>query len=132
VTHILVELRRPPRWIQALAHAIDRLEFGAGFAPVTAGTRWSFGVERGVGSAALQELLHRIDDPLITVHQLLECWSGTDTHIVRGVARVRRRVDTTPPVVIPFVWILSTDALDPPTLRRIDIVNGPLNTDTLG
>lgn len=127
----LTKADAPPEWIRRFSDEIDRLEFGPGFARIGPDTPWSFGVLTGTGVEDLKAFFHKIDDPLNSRHDLLECWSGPRTHIVRGSANVRPKDGHAPAVDTPFVWIFTMREDDPEALERIYIVNGPVKTDAV-
>jgi len=123
----LVKVDRPPQWVQQFSDEIDALNFGPGFDRLDAETRWSFGVR----VESLKTFFHKIDDPLESTHERLECWSSPETHVVRGVARVEPKDRHTPAVDLPFVWIFYMHPEDPRRPERVYIVNGPVKTDAV-
>lgn len=67
-----------PGWVLKFMDAIDTLEFGEGFAPLTEDTDMFFGTAHIHGVEAIKAFFVKIDAPLIITHEVLEFWTAGD------------------------------------------------------
>jgi len=121
-----------PSWILKFMDAIDTLEFGEGFAPLTENTDMYFGTEHIHGVEAIQAFFVKIDEPLIITHEVLEFWTAEDgVRLLRGEATMAKKSEPDKVVRAPFTHIFYLDREEPVRVRTIRITAGPLQTDAV-
>ncbi|MCX4647331.1 MULTISPECIES: nuclear transport factor 2 family protein [unclassified Streptomyces] len=121
-----------PGWVLKFMDAIDTLEFGEGFAPLTEGTEMFFGTERIQGADAIKAFFVKIDEPLIIKHEVLEFWAAGDgVRLLRGEATMAKKSSPDQVVRAPFMHIFYLDREEPVRVRTLRITAGPLQTDTV-
>ncbi|KPC91022.1 hypothetical protein [Streptomyces albus] len=112
--------------------AIDTLDFGAGFAPLTEDTDMYFGTEHVHGAEAIKAFFVKIDEPLNITHQVLEYWTADDgVRLLRGEATMARKTEPDTVVHAPFTHIFYLDQEEPVRVRTLRITAGPLQTDAV-
>ena len=121
-----------PDWVQKFMEAIDTLEFGEGFAPLTEDTDMFFGTEHIHGAEAIKAFFVKIDEPLIITHQVLEFWATDDgVRLLRGEATMAKKSDPDHVVRAPFMHIFYLDQEEPVRIRTLRVTAGPLQTDAV-
>ena len=128
----LKKLDAVPGWILRLYEEIDSLTFGFGFDCFTSETEMVFGTAHVKGTEAIKEFFIKIDSPINSKHRVHEFWDSEGVKIVVGDAVISKK--STPKIVMtpPLVNIFYMSDTDPTKIRKLLIVAGPLNTDTLG
>ncbi|WP_328756800.1 nuclear transport factor 2 family protein [Streptomyces sp. NBC_00271] len=85
-----------PGWVLKFMDAIDTLEFGEGFAPLSEDTDMFFGTAHIHGVEAIKEFFIKIDAPLNITHEVLEFWTAGDgVRLLRGEATMARKTEPT-------------------------------------
>jgi hypothetical protein len=127
----LKKLDAAPSWILRLYEEIDSLNFGSGFDCFTSETEMVFGTANVKGTEAIKEFFIKIDSPINSKHRVHEFWDSEGVKIVVGDAVISKK--STPEIVMtpPLVNIFYMSDTDPTTIRKLLIVAGPLDTDTL-
>ncbi|MET7567150.1 nuclear transport factor 2 family protein [Streptomyces sp. NPDC005492] len=121
-----------PDWVLKFMDAIDTLEFGEGFAPLTEDTDMFFGTAHLQGVEAIKAFFVKIDEPLVITHEVLEFWTAGDgVRLLRGEATMARKSEPDQVVRAPFTHIFYLDREEPVRVRTIRITAGPLRTDTV-
>ncbi|MFE6157612.1 nuclear transport factor 2 family protein [Streptomyces sp. NPDC056486] len=131
-----------PEWALKFMDAIDTLEFGEGFAPLTEDTDMFFGTEHIHGVEAIKAFFVKIDEPLIIKHEILEFWAAGDgVRLLRGEATMAKKTEPDRVVRAPFTHIfyladeeLTGDELtgeETVRIRELRITAGPLQTDAV-
>ncbi|MEU4656530.1 nuclear transport factor 2 family protein [Streptomyces sp. NPDC023723] len=121
-----------PDWVLKFMDAIDTLEFGEGFAPLTEDTDMFFGTAHIQGVEAIKAFFVKIDAPLIITHEVLEFWAADDgVRLLRGEATMARKSDPDQVVRAPFMHIFYLDREEPVRIRTLRITAGPLETDAV-
>ncbi|MGP3940151.1 MULTISPECIES: hypothetical protein [Streptomyces] len=121
-----------PGWVLKFMDAIDTLEFGEGFAPLTEDTDMFFGTAHLHGVDAIKAFFVKIDEPLIITHEVLEFWSAGDgVRLLRGEARMAKKSDPDQVVRAPFMHIFYLDQEEPVRIRTLRVTAGPLETDAV-
>ncbi|MFG2653411.1 nuclear transport factor 2 family protein [Streptomyces sp. NPDC048436] len=121
-----------PGWVLKFMHAIDTLEFGEGFAPLTEDTDMFFGTEHLHGVDAIKAFFIKIDEPLIITHEVLEFWAAGDgVRLLRGEATMAKKSSPDQVVRAPFMHIFYLDREEPVRVRTLRITAGPLQTDAV-
>ncbi|MEU9184079.1 nuclear transport factor 2 family protein [Streptomyces sp. NPDC048484] len=121
-----------PGWVLKFMDAIDTLEFGEGFAPLTEDTDMFFGTEHIHGVDAIKAFFVKIDEPLIINHEVLEFWSAGDgVRLLRGEATMAKKSEPDQVVRAPFMHIFYLDREEPVRVRTLRITAGPLQTDAV-
>ena len=127
----LKKLDAAPSWILRLYEEIDSLNFGSGFDCFTSETEMVFGTANVKGTEAIKEFFIKIDSPINSKHRVHEFWDSEGVKIVVGDAVISKK--STPEILMtpPLVNIFYMSDTDPTTIRKLLIVAGPLDTDTL-
>jgi hypothetical protein len=127
----LKKLNATPGWILGLYEEIDSLKFGSGFDRFTPETEMVFGTAHIKGAEAIKEFFIKIDSPINTKHRVREFWDSEGVKIVVGDAVISKK--STPEIVItpPLVNIFYISDTDQTKIRKLLIVAGPFDTDTL-
>ncbi|MEU8877879.1 nuclear transport factor 2 family protein [Streptomyces javensis] len=121
-----------PGWVLKFMDAIDTLEFGEGFAPLTEDTDMFFGTAHLHGVDAIKAFFVKIDEPLIITHKALEFWlAGDGVRLLRGEATMAKKSDPDQVVRAPFMHIFYLDQEEPVRVRTLRITAGPLETDAV-
>ncbi|MEV1249312.1 nuclear transport factor 2 family protein [Nonomuraea sp. NPDC050022] len=121
-----------PGWVLKFMEAIDTLEFGEGFAPLTEDTDMYFGTEHIHGVEAIQAFFVKIDEPLNITHEVLEFWTAGDgVRLLRGEATMAKKAEPDRVVRAPFMHIFYLDEGEPLQIRTVRITAGPLKTDAV-
>ncbi|MGW7616398.1 nuclear transport factor 2 family protein [Streptomyces antimycoticus] len=121
-----------PGWVLKFMDAIDTLEFGEGFAPLTEDTDMFFGTAHLHGVDAIKAFFVKIDEPLIITHEILEFWSAGDgVRLLRGEATMAKKSDPDQVVRAPFMHIFYLDQEEPVRIRTLRVTAGPLETDAV-
>ncbi|BBJ37963.1 hypothetical protein SSPO_006810 [Streptomyces antimycoticus] len=121
-----------PGWVLKFMDAIDTLEFGEGFAPLTEDTDMFFGTAHLHGVDAIKAFFVKIDEPLIITHEVLEFWSAGDgVRLLRGEAMMAKKSDPDQVVRAPFMHIFYLDQEEPVRIRTLRVTAGPLGTDAV-
>ncbi|MER7836603.1 nuclear transport factor 2 family protein [Streptomyces sp. NPDC096040] len=121
-----------PDWVLEFMKAIDTLEFGDGFAPLTEDTEMYFGTAHLHGAEAIKEFFVKIDGPLDIAHEVLEFWTAGDgVRLLRGEATMAKKSEPDQVVRAPFMHIFYLDREDPVRIRTLRITAGPLQTDAV-
>ncbi|MEU9060851.1 nuclear transport factor 2 family protein [Streptomyces sp. NPDC048430] len=121
-----------PGWVLKFMYAIDTLEFGEGFAPLTEDTDMFFGTEHLHGVDAIKAFFIKIDEPLIITHEVLEFWAAGDgVRLLRGEATMAKKSSPDQVVRAPFMHIFYLDREEPVRVRTLRITAGPLQTDAV-
>ncbi len=121
-----------PGWVLKFMDAIDTLEFGEGFAPLTEDTDMFFGTAHLHGVDAIKAFFVKIDEPLIITHEVLEFWSADDgVRLLRGEATMAKKSDPDQVVRAPFMHIFYLDQEEPVRIRTLRVTAGPLETDAV-
>ncbi|MFJ3216554.1 nuclear transport factor 2 family protein [Kitasatospora sp. NPDC086801] len=121
-----------PAWVLKFMDAIDTLEFGEGFAPLTEDTDMFFGTAHIHGAEAIKAFFVKIDEPLITAHEVLEFWTADDgVRLLRGEATLAKKSEPDRVVRAPFVHIFYLADEAPVRVRELRITAGPLQTDAV-
>lgn len=121
-----------PGWVLKFMHAIDTLEFGEGFAPLTEDTDMFFGTEHIHGVKAIEAFFVKIDEPLNITHEVLEFWTAADgVRLLRGEATMAKKAEPDHVVRAPFMHIFYLDEGEPLRIQTIRVTAGPLETDTV-
>ena len=129
--HSLKKLTAVPDWILRLYEEIDSLKFGSGFDCFTPETEMVFGTAQVKGIKAIKEFFIKIDSPLNTKHQVHEFWDSDGVKIVVGDAVLSKKSDPGKVITPPLVNIFYMSESDITKIRRLLIVAGPMDTDTL-
>ncbi|MEU2081267.1 nuclear transport factor 2 family protein [Streptomyces albus] len=121
-----------PDWVLSFMDAIDTLDFGAGFAPLTEDTDMYFGTEHVHGVEAIKAFFIKIDEPLNITHEVLEYWTADNgVRLLRGEATMARKSAPDTVVRAPFTHIFYLDQEEPVRVRTLRITAGPLQTDAV-
>ncbi|NUR03921.1 MAG: nuclear transport factor 2 family protein [Streptomyces sp.] len=121
-----------PEWVLKFMDAIDTLEFGEGFAPLTEDTDMFFGTAHIHGVEAIKAFFVKIDEPLIITHEVLEFWTAGDgVRLVRGEATMAKKSEPDRVVRAPFVHIFYLADEELVRVRELRITAGPLQTDAV-
>ncbi|MFE3521450.1 nuclear transport factor 2 family protein [Streptomyces sp. NPDC059161] len=121
-----------PEWVLKFMGAIDTLDFGEGFAPLTEDTDMFFGTAHIHGVEAIKEFFVKIDEPLIIAHEVLEFWTAGDgVRILRGEATMAKKSEPDRVVRAPFMHIFYLADEEPVRVRELRITAGPLQTDAV-
>ncbi|GAA2349842.1 nuclear transport factor 2 family protein [Streptomyces violaceusniger] len=121
-----------PEWVLKFMDAIDTLEFGEGFAPLTEDTDMFFGTAHIHGVEAIKAFFVKIDEPLIITHEVLEFWTAGDgVRLLRGEATMAKKSEPDRMVRAPFVHIFYLADEEPVRVRELRITAGPLQTDAV-
>ncbi|MFI6278781.1 nuclear transport factor 2 family protein [Streptomyces sp. NPDC050988] len=121
-----------PGWVLKFMDAIDTLEFGEGFAPLTEDTDMFFGTEHIHGADAIKAFFVKIDEPLIIKHEVLEFWTAGDgVRLLRGEATMAKKSEPDQVVRAPFMHIFYLDREEPVRVRTLRVTAGPLQTDAV-
>ncbi|GAA1709646.1 nuclear transport factor 2 family protein [Streptomyces yatensis] len=121
-----------PGWVLKFMDAIDTLEFGEGFAPLTEDTDMFFGTAHLHGVDAIKAFFVKIDEPLIITHEVLEFWSADEgVRLLRGEATMAKKSDPGQVVRAPFMHIFYLDQEEPVRVRTLRVTAGPLETDAV-
>jgi hypothetical protein len=127
----LKKLSIVPGWILRLYEEIDSLKFGFGFECFTPETEMVFGTAQVKGSKAIKDFFIKIDSPLNSKHQVHEFWDSEGVKIVVGDAVISKKSDPGKVITTPLVNIFHMSDSDPAKIRKLLIVAGPFDTDTL-
>lgn len=121
-----------PGWVLKFMDAIDTLEFGKGFAPLTDNTDMYFGSAHIHGVEAIKEFFVKIDAPLVISHEVLEFWTAGDgVRLLRGEAVMAKKDEPERVVRAPFMHIFYLDQEEPVRIRTLRVTAGPLQTDAV-
>ncbi|MEU4205392.1 nuclear transport factor 2 family protein [Streptomyces sp. NPDC045470] len=121
-----------PDWVLKFMDAIDTLEFGEGFAPLTEDTDMFFGTEHIHGVEAIKAFFVKLDEPLHINHEVLEYWAaGNGVRLLRGEATMAKKSAPDQVVRAPFMHIFYLDQEAPVRVRTLRITAGPLQTDAV-
>ncbi|MEU7593116.1 nuclear transport factor 2 family protein [Streptomyces sp. NPDC039022] len=121
-----------PDWVLKFMDAIDTLEFGEGFAPLTEDTDMFFGTEHIHGVEAIKAFFVKLDEPLHINHEVLEYWAaGNGVRLLRGEATMAKKSAPDQVVRAPFMHIFYLDQEAPVRVRALRITAGPLQTDAV-
>ncbi len=121
-----------PDWVLEFMDAIDTLDFGKGFAPLTEDTDMYFGTAHIHGVEAIKAFFVKIDAPLNITHEVLEYWTADDgAHLLRGEATMAKKSEPDHVVRAPFMHIFHLDQEEPVSVRTLRITAGPLQTDAV-
>ncbi|PWI42567.1 nuclear transport factor 2 family protein [Streptomyces sp. ICBB 8177] len=124
--------RAVPDWVLRFMDAIDTLDFGEGFAPLTEDTDMYFGTAHVHGAEAIKAFFVKIDAPLDITHEVLEYWTADHgVRLLRGEATMARKSEPDRVVVAPFTHIFTLDREDPVRVRTLRVTAGPLRTDAV-
>jgi hypothetical protein len=130
MTHT-VAAAAPPEWLLQIMHEIDTLEFGDGFAHMTADTEMYFGTGHFVGAEAIKAFFVKIDAPLNITHDVIEFWTAGSVCMLRGEATVAKKTQPDNVVCAPFMHIYYLDDGQPVRIKTLRITAGPLQTDAV-
>ncbi|MCT9140047.1 nuclear transport factor 2 family protein [Streptomyces violarus] len=121
-----------PGWVLKFMDAIDTLEFGEGFAPLTDNTDMYFGTAHIHGVEAIKEFFVKIDAPLVISHEVLEFWTASDgVRLLRGEAVMAKKSEPERVMRAPFMHIFYLAQEEPVRIRTIRVTAGPLQTDAV-
>ncbi|MFB7508382.1 nuclear transport factor 2 family protein [Streptomyces broussonetiae] len=121
-----------PGWVLKFMDAIDTLEFGEGFAPLTEDTDMFFGAAHIHGVEAIKEFFVKIDAPLNITHEAVEFWTAGDgVRLLHGEATMAKKSQPDQVVRAPFMHIFHLDQEEPVRIRTLRITAGPLETDAV-
>jgi hypothetical protein len=127
----LKKLDAAPGWILRLYDEIDSLKFGPGFDCFTSETEMVFGTAHVKGAEAMKEFFIKIDNPLNTKHRVHEFWDSEGVKIVVGDAIISKKSNPETVLTPPLVNIFYMSDNDPTKVRKLLVVAGPFDTDTL-
>lgn len=125
----------PPEWLLQIMREIDTLDFGPGFAHMSATTEMYFGTMHFTGVEDIKAFFVKIDEPLHITHDVLECWTSGAVLFLRGEATMAKKTAPSDVVRAPFmhVFYLAAPLGDPEPvhIETLRVCAGPLQTDTV-